>query len=325
MKNTVLVTGAAGFIGYHISKRLLQDNYTVIGFDNLNNYYSVELKKDRIKNLKKHEGFTFVKGSLEDYRKLEKVFLDYKPETVINLAAQAGVRYSIENPRAYIDSNIVGFFNILQCCRDFPINHLIYASSSSVYGTNVAVPFTEEDKTDTPISLYAATKKTDELMAYSYSKLYGIKATGLRFFSVYGPFGRPDMAYYKFTEKILKGEEIDVYNNGEMLRDFTYIDDVVECLMRIINIAPNKDENGAYHKIYNVGSGKPTRLMDFIELVEKYLDKKAKINLLPLQDGDMMLTYAKKDELVKIIDSKPMITLEEGMMKFILWYKKYNS
>ena len=325
MKNTVLVTGAAGFIGFHISKRLLQENYTVIGFDNLNNYYDVELKKDRIKNLRNHKGFTFVKGSLEDYRKLEKVFLDYKPETVINLAAQAGVRYSIENPRAYIDSNIVGFFNVLQCCRDFPINHLIYASSSSVYGTNVAVPFSENDSTDTPISLYAATKKTDELMAYSYSKLYDIKATGLRFFSVYGPYGRPDMAYYKFIDKIQKGEEIDVYNKGEMLRDFTYIDDVVECMMRLINVIPSKDKNDAYHKVYNVGSGKPVRLMDFIELIEKYLDKKAKVNMLPLQEGDMKLTYANNEELTKLIDYKPSISIEEGMMKFILWYKKYNS
>jgi UDP-glucuronate 4-epimerase len=319
----IIVTGVAGFIGANLVQALINLNLpmTIVGLDNLNNYYSVDVKKDRIRELNKNKGFIYVKGTLEDYRKLEETFMKYKPETVINLAAQAGVRFSIENPRAYIDSNLVGFFNILQCCRDFPINHLIYASSSAVYGDNREVPNRESDNSDKPVSLYAATKKSEELMAYSYCKLYGVKASGLRFFTVYGPNGRPDMAYYQFAEKIKKGETIEVYNNGEIFRDFTYIDDVVEAVFRLLNRVPSKDENDAYHKIYNVGSGKPHSVNDMIDILEKYIGKKAIRKNLPMQKGDMFLNYAKTDELEKIISYKPMVDFDEGLRRFIEWLK----
>jgi len=291
----------------------------------LNNYYSEELKKDRIKILNTKDGFIFKKASLEDYRTLEETFIEYKPDIVINLAAQAGVRYSIENPRAYIDSNIVGFFNVLQCCREFPISHLLFASSSSVYGDSKDIPFSEEDNSDMPSSLYAATKKSDEVMAYSYSKLYGINMTGLRLFSVYGPYGRPDMAYYKFTDKITKGEALEVYNSGDMYRDFTYIDDVVEVIVRLLNVTPSKDKNNVSYKVYNVGYGSPESVDDVINILEKHLGKRAIRKNLPLQKGDVFITYAQIKELERIIGYKPKVGLEEGLEKFITWYKKYTK
>lgn len=323
MKNTVLITGAAGFIGYHLAKRLLKNNYKVIGYDNMNNYYSVELKEDRVKDLAKYDGFTFIQGSLEDYRRLEKLFITYKPESVINLAAQAGVRFSLENPRAYIDSNIVGFFNVLQCCREFPIEHLIFASSSSVYGNNKEVPYTEDSKLDKPECIYAATKLSDEAMAYSYSKLFGIPTTGLRLFTVYGPFGRPDMAYFSFTKNINENKEIQLFNNGDMFRDYTYIDDVVECIIRLLNKKPDKDDNDAPYKVYNIGNGKPESLGDMVEAIETFLEKKARKKLMPMQKGDVFLTYSNNEQLRKAIDYVPQTSLQEGICKFVLWYKKY--
>lgn len=319
----VLVTGAAGFIGYHLIKRLVVMDCDILGIDNLNDYYSVQLKKDRLLDIGDKSNFSFKKVNIEDMEEMENIFKTFKPDIVINLAAQAGVRYSIENPRAYINSNIIGFFNILECCRKYPIEHLIFASSSSVYGANKKVPYSTDDKVDNPVSLYAATKKTDELLAYSYSKLYGIKLTGLRFFTVYGPFGRPDMAYYSFTNKIMNDEAIKVYNNGDMYRDFTYVDDIVEGIIRLLDKVPIVDENNAYYKIYNIGNNKPVKLMDFISILEECLGKKAKKEYLPMQQGDVYQTYANIDDLISDVGFSPSTDLKTGLNKFVEWYKDY--
>ena len=319
----VLVTGAAGFIGYHLIKRLVVMDCDILGIDNLNDYYSVQLKKDRLLDIGDKSNFSFKKVNIEDMEEMENIFKTFKPDIVINLAAQAGVRYSIENPRAYINSNIIGFFNILECCRKYPIEHLIFASSSSVYGANKKVPYSTDDKVNNPVNLYAATKKTDELLAYSYSKLYGIKLTGLRFFTVYGPFGRPDMAYYSFTNKIMNDEAIKVYNNGDMYRDFTYVDDIVEGIIRLLDKVPIVDENNAYYKIYNIGNNKPVKLMDFISILEECLGKKAKKEYLPMQQGDVYQTYANIDDLISDVGFSPSTDLKTGLNKFVEWYKDY--
>lgn len=314
----ILVTGAAGFIGFHLSKRLLDDGKKVIGFDNMNPYYDVRLKESRLNILKEYSNFIFIKGDLADKEAVNRIFEQYQPEIVVNLAAQAGVRYSIENPDAYIESNIIGFFNILEACRYHKPKHLIYASSSSVYGANKKVPFSTEDKTDQPVSLYAATKKSNELLAYAYSKLYSIPSTGLRFFTVYGPYGRPDMAYYSFTEKIIKGEPIKVFNNGDMYRDFTYIDDIVEGIFRLLEFIPREDENNVQHKVYNIGNNHPEKLMDFIEILEDCIGKKAVKEFYPMQPGDVYQTFADVED----VGFKPATGLKNGMMKFVDWYRK---
>ena len=319
----VLITGVAGFIGYHLAKRLIAENIFVIGIDNMNDYYSVELKKDRLKNIGERDNFLFIEASIENMDVLEDCFKNYRPDIVINLAAQAGVRYSIENPKAYIDSNIIGFFNMLECCRRYPVKHLIFASSSSVYGANKKVPYSTKDKVDTPVSLYAATKKTDELLAYSYSKLYKIKTTGLRFFTVYGPFGRPDMAYFSFTDKIMNDKSIQIFNNGDMYRDFTYIDDIIEGIVRLLDYIPKEDENNAYYKIYNIGNNNPVKLMDFINILEESLGRSAKKEYLPMQLGDVYQTYADIEELKRDTGFAPKTKLSDGINKFVEWYKKY--
>lgn len=319
----VLVTGSAGFIGYHLIKRLINMDCDILGIDNLNEYYSVKLKEDRLLDIGDKFNFSFKKANIEDMEQMENIFNTFMPDVVINLAAQAGVRYSIENPRAYINSNVIGFFNILECCRKYPVEHLIFASSSSVYGANKKVPYSTDDKVDNPVSLYAATKKADELLAYSYSKLYGIKSTGLRFFTVYGPFGRPDMAYYSFTQKIMNDEAIKVYNNGDMYRDFTYIDDIVEGIIRLIDKVPDVDENNAYYKIYNIGNNKPVKLMEFISILEECLGKKAKKEYLTMQQGDVYQTYANIDDLVSDVGFSPNTDLKTGLNKFVEWYKDY--
>lgn len=318
----ILITGAAGFIGFHLSKRLLEEGKKVIGFDNMNAYYDVRLKENRLNILKKYDNFIFIKGDLADKEAVNQLFEQYPPEIVINLAAQAGVRYSIENPEAYIESNIIGFFNILEACRYHKPKHLIYASSSSVYGANKKVPFSTKDKTDQPVSLYAATKKSNELLAYAYSKLYSIPSTGLRFFTVYGPYGRPDMAYYSFTEKIVKGEPIKVFNNGDMYRDFTYIDDIVEGIFRLLEFIPREDENNVQHKVYNIGNNHPEKLMDFIEILEDCIGKKAVKGFYPMQPGDVYQTFADVEDLMEDVGFKPATGLKDGLNSFIQWYKE---
>lgn len=320
---TILITGAAGFIGFHLSKKLLADNYTIVGIDNLNDYYDVSLKEDRLKILKECKSFTFIKADIADKEALDACFLNYSPKVVINLAAQAGVRYSIENPEAYIHSNIVGFFNILEACRHHPVEHLLYASSSSVYGNQEKTPFSTTDNVDTPISLYAATKKSNELMAYTYSHLYKFPATGLRFFTVYGPFGRPDMAYFSFTNKIMNGEKIKIFNNGDLYRDFTYVDDIVNGIVKLIDKTPEKDKNDAKHKVYNIGNNKPEKLMHFIETLEKCIGKTAQKEFLPMQAGDVLGTYADVSELEHDIGFKPKTSIEDGLKKFADWYMEY--
>ena len=320
---TYFVTGGAGFIGFHLSKSLLQKGAKVIGIDNMNDYYEVSLKEDRLAILKEYKDFQFIKADIADKEAIFKLFETYKPQIVVNLAAQAGVRYSIDNPDAYVQSNLVGFFNILEACRHYPVEHLVFASSSSVYGGNKKVPFSTEDKVDMPVSLYAATKKSNELMAYSYSKLYQIPLTGLRFFTVYGPMGRPDMAYFKFAKKIMAGEPIQIYNNGDMHRDFTYIDDIVKGVENILCNPPAKDENEAAYKIYNIGNNKPEKLMDYIATLEKCLGKEAKKEYLPMQPGDVYETYADVSELMKDYDFKPSTTIEEGLFRFAKWFKEY--
>ena len=319
----ILVTGGAGFIGYHLSKQLLEYDCTVIGYDNLNDYYEVQLKYDRLKDLEGREGYTFIKGDLADKGTLGKLFQEYSFDIVVNLGAQAGVRYSIDNPDAYMSSNMVGFYNILECCRHYPVEHLVYASSSSVYGANKKVPFSVEDKVDYPVSLYAATKKSNELMAHCYSKLYGIPATGLRFFTVYGPFGRPDMAYFKFAKKIMAGETIQIYNNGDMMRDFTYIDDIVKGITNILPNPPAEIETGARYKVYNIGNNKPEKLMDYIETLEKHLGREAKKEFLPMQPGDVYQTYADVSDLMHNFNFKPSTSIDEGLSKFVTWFKEY--
>ena len=320
---TYLITGGAGFIGFHLSRSLLEKGAKVIGFDNLNDYYEVSLKEARLAILEKYEKYTFVKGDLSDNADVFRLFQEYHPQIVVNLGAQAGVRYSIDNPEAYMQSNMMGFFHILEGCRYFPVEHLVYASSSSVYGGNDKVPFSTEDKVDEPVSLYAATKKSNELMAHVYSKLYAIPATGLRFFTVYGPFGRPDMAYYKFTKKIMAGEPIQIYNNGDMYRDFTYIDDIVKGIECILCNPPAKNTKGAYYKLYNIGNNSPEKLMDFISTLEKCLGKEAKKEFLPMQPGDVYRTYADVSDLMRDFDFKPDTTIETGLTRFVEWYREY--
>ena len=322
-QETILVTGGAGFIGYHLSKALLEQGCHVIGFDNMNDYYEVTLKEARLNDLKKYNNFEFIKGDLADKNALEDIFKTRKPDYVVNLGAQAGVRYSIDNPDAYMQSNMIGFYNILECCRHYPVTHLIYASSSSVYGANKKVPFSVEDKVDNPVSLYAATKKSNELMAHAYSKLYDIPATGLRFFTVYGPMGRPDMAYFKFAKKIVNNEAIQIYNNGDMMRDFTYVDDIVKGILNIIPNPPAENESGAKYKVYNIGNNKPEKLMDYISTLEKCLGMEAKKEFLPMQPGDVYQTYADVSDLMNDFDFKPSTTIEEGLGKFAEWFKVY--
>lgn len=319
----VLVTGAAGFIGFHLAKRLLSLGASVCGIDNLNDYYDVSLKEARLAILEKEPAFTFARGDLADEAAVTKLFEDFRPDIVVNLAAQAGVRYSIDNPRSYIRSNIVGFFNILEACRHYPVEHLLYASSSSVYGNQEKTPFATTDNVDHPISLYAATKKSDELMAYTYSHLYSIPATGLRFFTVYGPWGRPDMAYFKFTNKIVRGEPIQIYNHGDMLRDFTYVDDIVRGVENMLCNPPKANEFGDRYKVYNIGNNKPERLMDFIETLEKAIGREAKKEYLPMQPGDVYQTYADVTDLIRDFDFKPSTSIAEGLGRFAKWYKEH--
>lgn len=336
IKNKILITGAAGFIGYHLSKRLCKNDYNVIGLDNLNSYYDVNLKKSRLNKLKSYQNFNFFETDLIEREEIFKLFQNESPTIVIHLAAQAGVRYSITNPHSYVDSNLVGFVNILESCRHNPVKHLIYASSSSVYGSNKKVPFCESDNVDHPVSLYAATKKSNELMAHTYSNLYDIPTTGLRFFTVYGPFGRPDMAYFKFTKAIDEGLPIDVYNNGRMKRDFTYVDDIVEGIQRLISKPPmsnnqwdrnNPDPSTSFapYTIYNIGNNKPVDLMTFIEILEDLLGKKAQKNFLEMQAGDVEITYANIDKLSKDISFSPRTSIEDGLSSFVTWYKKYYN
>jgi len=325
---TILITGTAGFIGSNLAQALISDN-KIIGFDNVNDYYDVNLKQYRLSQLSSNPNFTFIKGDLADKQAVDSIFQQYKPDIVVNLAAQAGVRYSIDNPQAYIDSNLIGFFNILEACRYHPVEHLVYASSSSVYGSNKKVPYATDDKVDNPVSLYAATKKSNELMAHAYSKLYDIPATGLRFFTVYGPAGRPDMAYFKFTNKLVKGEKIQIYNFGDMYRDFTYIDDIVTGVINVMQKAPKPNEEGVKYKVYNIGNNSPESLMDFVNILEhklmKYgiIDTEAEKELLPMQPGDVYQTYADVSELERDFGFKPSTSLEEGLDQFAKWYKDY--
>lgn len=318
-----LITGAAGFIGFHLSKSLLKKGARVIGFDNMNNYYDVSLKEDRLAILNEYDNFTFIKGDLADKGEVFGLFQEYHPEVVVNLGAQAGVRYSIDNPDIYMQSNMMGFFHILEGCRYFPVEHLVYASSSSVYGSNEKIPFSTEDKVDEPVSLYAATKKSNELMSHAYSSLYRIPVTGLRFFTVYGPFGRPDMAYFKFTQKIMAGEPIRIYNNGNMYRDFTYIDDIVHGMENILCNPPETGDKGVAYKLYNIGNNKPEKLMDYIETLEKCLGKQALKEFLPMQPGDVYRTYADVDDLIQDYGFKPETSIEDGLRKFVEWYLDY--
>ena len=322
-EKTYLITGGAGFIGFFLSKALLKKGARVIGFDNMNDYYEVSLKEDRLAILKKEEGYTFIKGDLADKEGLQALFQRYRPEIVVNLGAQAGVRYSIDHPDAYMESNIMGFFQLLEVCRAFPVEHLVYASSSSVYGANDKIPFSTKDQVDQPVSLYAATKKSNELLAYAYSKLYHIPTTGLRFFTVYGPFGRPDMAYFKFARKIMEDQPIQIYNYGEMYRDFTYIDDIVTGVENLLCNPPALDAKGAAYKIYNIGNNKPEKLLDYIEILEKCLGKEAKKEYLPMQPGDVPRTYADITELMEDFHFKPSTTIEEGLSRFAEWFKEY--
>ena len=316
----IFVTGCAGFIGFHLTKRLLDEGFNVLGIDNMNDYYDPSLKYDRLKIIMQYPYFRFVEGSIENMELLENLFSQYDLDTVVNLAAQAGVRYSLKNPHKYIQSNVVGFVNILECCKKHKIPHLIYASSSSVYGNNKNVPFSVTDRVDYPISLYAATKRANELMAYTYSHLYNLPTTGLRFFTVYGPWGRPDMALFKFANAIMKQQPIEIYNYGNMKRDFTYIDDVTESILRLIYRGPSTESP---YKIYNIGNNQPVQLNYFIQVLEEHLGKKAIKKLLPMQPGDVPETFADIDELVKDINYKPKVSIEEGIKRFVEWYKDY--
>lgn len=328
----ILVTGAAGFIGFHLCKHLLQRGDTVIGIDNVNSYYEVSLKENRIAQLIPWPEFTFYKLDLCDKLGMENLFSEHKFDAVANLAAQAGVRYSLQNPYAYVDSNLVGFANVLECCRHQEVKHLVFASSSSVYGSNKTIPFSVEDYVDYPVSLYAATKKANELMAHSYSHLYSIPTTGLRFFTVYGPWYRPDMAMFIFTKAILEDKPIPVFNYGNMQRDFTYVDDAVEGVVRVIDRIPQPGKNKAEvegvqttapYKIYNIGNNKPVNLLYLIEVMENILGKKAQKNMLPMQPGDVPITYANVDSLMADVGFKPSTPIEVGVEKFISWYKSY--
>ena len=344
LKNkTVLVTGAAGFIGANLVKRIFKDfeNVTVVGIDSITDYYDVRLKHERLNELAAYgDKFIFIKDSIANKEAVETIFTKYKPEVVVNLAAQAGVRYSITNPDAYIESNLIGFYNILEACRHHGVEHLVYASSSSVYGSNKKVPYSTDDKVDNPVSLYAATKKSNELMAHSYSKLYNIPSTGLRFFTVYGPCGRPDMAYFGFTNKLLKGEKIQIFNYGNCKRDFTYVDDIVEGVVRVMQHAPEK-ENGEDglpippYKVYNIGNNSPENLLDFVQILQEELiaagvlpadyDFEAHKELVPMQAGDVPVTYADTSALEEDFGFKPSTSLREGLRTFAQWYKIYYT
>lgn len=336
---TYLVTGVAGFIGSFLAKRLLEEDCRVIGIDNINDYYDVNLKQARLDMLEPYKEFTFIKEDISNKDRVLEIFKEYKPNVVVNLAAQAGVRYSIENPDVYIQSNIIGFYNILEACRHNPVEHLIYASSSSVYGSNKKVPFEEIDFVDHPVSLYAATKKSNELMAHTYSHLYNIHATGLRFFTVYGPMGRPDMAYFGFADKYFKGEPIRIFNNGDfendLYRDFTYIDDIIEGIVRLLSKPSNKtnedtpNKEKASHKVYNIGNNNPEKLMDYIRALEKALsnslDRKVEFEKIyePIKPGDVPATYASTDRLQKAVGFKPETSIQDGLQKFVDWYVEY--
>lgn len=337
---TYFITGSSGFIGSNLAKRILneEDNVLVIGLDNMNNYYDVKIKEWRLAQLNKFDNFKFIKGDLADKETVENIFKEYHPNIVVNLAAQAEVRYSITNPDAYIQSNLIGFYNILECCRNYPVEHLVYASSSSVYGSNKKVPYSTDDKVDNPVSLYAATKKSNELMAHSYSKLYNIQSTGLRFFTVYGPAGRPDMAYFGFTNKLINGETIKIFNYGNCKRDFTYIDDIVEGIIRVMKKAPEKKngEDGLPippYKIYNIGNSHPENLLDFVQILQEELiragvlpkdyDFEAHKELVPMQAGDVPITFADTTPLERDFGFKPSTTLRDGLRKFAEWYKEF--
>jgi UDP-glucuronate 4-epimerase len=332
--NKVLITGAAGFIGFFLARRLLADGVEVVGLDNLNDYYDPALKKARLAQLEAVPGFTFAKIDLADRPAVAKLFTLHRFDVVVNLAAQAGVRYSLENPHSYVDSNVVGFVNILEGCRHNGVKHLVFASSSSVYGGNTKMPFSVHDNVDHPVSLYAATKKANELMAHAYSHLYGLPVTGLRFFTVYGPWGRPDMAYFLFTRAILAGKPIKVFNHGKMKRDFTYIDDIVEGVARVMKKVPGPDPawNGDHpdsatsycpYRIYNIGNNQQEDLLHFIEVLEDCLGKKAEKEFLPMQNGDVPATYANVDDLVRDVGFKPTTTIDEGLRRFVDWYRGY--
>lgn len=331
----VLVTGTAGFIGFHLTKRLLDAGCRVCGIDNLNDYYDVNLKQARLAQLPQTARFIFNQLDLADGGNLRRCIERFKPEVVVNLAAQAGVRYSLENPQAYVNSNLVGFVNLMEACvRVGGLRHFVFASSSSVYGANAKVPFSEDDNVDHPISLYAATKKSNELIAHSYSHLYGVPVTGLRFFTVYGPWGRPDMGYFKFTDAIVRGKPIEIYNHGQMQRDFTFIDDVVEALVRVAECPPQcsvlQESTGAVlsdarYKIYNLGNHQPVDLLNFIEIIERALGIKARKTFLPMQPGDVISTYAQTDDLYEATGFRPATPVEEGLPKFVSWYREYYA
>ena len=339
-KKTILVTGAAGFIGANLVRRICEESpsSTIIGIDNLNDYYDVTLKEYRLKELEKYPSFVFIKGNIADKPLMFEIFEKYRPAVAVNLAAQAGVRYSITNPDAYVESNLIGFFNILEACRHYPVEHLVYASSSSVYGSNQKVPYSTEDKVDNPVSLYAATKKSDELMAHAYSKLYNIPSTGLRFFTVYGPAGRPDMAYFGFTDKLVKGQTIEIFNYGNCKRDFTYVDDIVEGVVRVMGKAPDKrdGEDGLPippYAIYNIGNQNPENLLDFVRILSEELvlakvlpadfDFEAHKKLVPMQPGDVPVTYADTGALERDFGYKPGTDLRTGLRRFAQWYAEF--
>jgi len=339
-KKTILITGSSGFIGSNLCKRILNEynDCKVIGLDNMNDYYDVSLKEYRLKELEKFDNFTFIKGDLADKSLIEKIFAENKFDIVVNLAAQAGVRYSIDHPDAYIESNLIGFYNILEACRHNPVEHLVYASSSSVYGSNKKVPYSTDDKVDNPVSLYAATKKSNELLAHAYSKLYNIPTTGLRFFTVYGPAGRPDMAYFGFTNKLINGETIKIFNYGNCKRDFTYVDDIVEGIIRVMKGAPEKKdgEDGLPlppYAVYNIGNNNPENLLDFVQILQEELvragvlpedyDFESHKGLVPMQPGDVPITYADTTPLEKDFGFKPSTSLREGLRKFAEWYKEF--
>jgi len=330
----ILVTGAAGFIGYHLSKRLLQDGREVVGLDNLNDYYDPQLKKDRLAQLQEFQGFVHTPLDMADRNSMPGLFEEHGFDAVVNLAAQAGVRYSLVNPHSYVDTNLVGFVNILEGCRHTGVKHLVYVPSSSAYGANTNMPFSVHNNVDHPVSLYAASKKANELMAHTYSHLFGLATTGLRFFTVYGPWGRPDMALFLFTKAILEDRPIDVFNNGNMERDFTYIDDIVEGVFRIIDHVPHPNPHWSGDdpdpatsycpwRVYNIGNNNKEKLMRYIEVLEECLGKKAQKNFLPMQDGDVPATYANVDDLVKAIDFKPSTRIEDGIGSFVDWYREY--
>ena len=340
MRNTVFITGSSGFIGSNLAKRILttEPDTKVIGLDNMNDYYDVRIKKARLAELQKFENYTFIKGNLADKALINSIFEQYHPDVVVNLGAQAGVRYSITNPDAYIESNMIGFYNILEACRHYPVEHLVYASSSSVYGSNKKVPYSTDDKVDNPVSLYAATKKSNELMAHAYSKLYNIPSTGLRFFTVYGPAGRPDMAYFGFTNKLVNGETIKIFNYGNCKRDFTYVDDIVEGVVRVMAKAPEKKngEDGLPippYAVYNIGNSNPENLLDFVQILSEELvrasvlpanyDFEAHKELVPMQPGDVPVTFADTEPLERDFGFKPHTPLREGLRKFAEWYKEF--